>query len=85
MATASSLGTYQNAMDTIALLRENGIDANITVGGISYHPKQGQEKLAETIIASMGGRSVDMTLQQMKVLDRERFDATIKDIANKAK
>jgi hypothetical protein len=71
MATADCLGTYQNALDCIAELRRNGIDANETTGGITFHAKDvavkaegvaiSQLELAKIIVVSFGGRVCDET------------------------
>lgn len=66
MITADSLGTYGNAMACIAELATYGIEADVTMGGISIHAQDvevqadgtaiNQIELAKIVVTTFGGR-----------------------------
>lgn len=62
---------YHDALKLIEALKQSGIDANITVGGICVDPKLSEVALARSICEKHGACVHDgnLTLQQEMILE----------------
>lgn len=78
---AEGIAKYEDAMALIETLKENGIDANITVGGIRVNPRlsdvQRAREICENAGAYVSDSNTSLSAQMAMIGHAERTGSTV--------